>query len=314
MNLPAESVREYETFTLQTLAPGVHAVIGSWQTGSVANSGIVDLGDRTLVFDTFMTVPAARELQQAALELTGRPATWVINSHPHPDHIHGNIVFGDEATIIATSATREDLLKTGHRWLEDTRSDMLKGLEAAKGQPMAAMFQRILDGLPSADQLRFPTVAFDKRLSLHGTARRAELITFGGGHSPSDMLMWLPDERILFTADVVVSGGHPLLVHGDAKGWLQILDEINGLGAEIIVPGHGLVQGADATAMVRQYITDLLGLAERAVRNGITPEEVEMPEAYQQMAVAHLFIQNLAFLMGQRPQCVEDRSPTTRCS
>lgn len=302
MNLPAESVRAYQAFAVTTLAPGVHAAIGSWMTGSVANSAIIDLGDRTLVFDTFMCLPPARELEQAARDLTGRPTTWVVNSHPHPDHIHGNGVFGDQATIIATAATRDDLLQTGHRWLEESRSDIAKGLEVAQGEAQTAMFRTILEGLPATDQLRFPTLTFADHLSLHGTARRAELITFGGGHSPSDTLLWLPDERILFTADLVVSGGHFPMMYGYPERWLQILDEVDRLGAKIIVPGHGRVGDASATGFVRQYITDLLSLAARAVQNGLTPESVSMPDAYQQLAMGHLFTQNLAFLMGRQPQ------------
>lgn len=164
------------------------------------------------------------------------------------------------------------------------------------------MYRAILSGLPSPEELRYPTLTFEKNLTLHGSARSVELLTFGGGHSPSDTVLWLPAERIAFTADVVVSGGHPLMVHGNPEEWLQILDEVDRLEAVTIVPGHGRVQSGEATGPVRQYITDMLSLAASAARDGITPEsanQVPMPEAFKGFPMPPLFTQNLAFLLGR---------------
>lgn len=314
MPFSTEAVLEFTDFAVHTLAPGVHALIAKMMTGSVGNAGIIDLGDRTLVFDTFMCVPAAQDLQKAALQLTGRPATYVVNSHPHPDHIHGNIAFGEEAIIVATSTTRADLLTSGVRWLEKTRQDLTGALRAAEEQAANAddeagrrsargaigFYEAILNGLPAPDDLRYPTLTFEQKLTLHGPARCVELVTFGGGHSPSDAILWLPAERIAFTADVVVSGGHPVMAYGNPEQWLHILDEVDQLGAATIVPGHGRVQAPAATAPVRQYITDMLDLAARAARDGVTPEsadKVAMPEAYKALAMPQLFTKNLAALL-----------------
>jgi cyclase len=319
MTFPTEPVLEFADFTVYTLAPGVHAAIAKRMSGAVANAGIIDLGDRTLVFDTFMCLPAARDLQRAAIQLTGRPAAYVVNSHPHPDHIHGNVVFGDEAVIVATSATRADLLTSGVRWLDETRSGRIAGLRAAEEQARNAaddeqrkaaqgliqQHRAFLDGLPAPDELRYPTLTFEQKLTLHGAARRVELVTFGGGHSPSDAILWLPEERIAFTADVVVNGGPPFLVYGDPEQWLHILDEIDRLGPAIIVPGHGPVQAPATTAPVRQYITDILDVAARAAREGITPEtadKVDLPDAFKALPMPHLFRYNLAAVLRRMGQ------------
>lgn len=308
MTLSSHPMLEFPDFTVQTLSPGVHAVIARQMTGSIANAGIIDLGNQTLIFDTFMTIPAARELQNAAIQLTGRPASYVVNSHPHPDHVHGNIAFGEEATIVSSSATRVDLLARGVRWLEQTRQEIAGGLRMVEMQATSAtdeaqrkaahgaiaFFQRTLEGLPTPDQLRYPTLTFEHQLTLHGSARSLHLIELGGGHSPSDSILWLPDERIAFTADVVVSGGHLVMEDGDPEQWLRILDEVDRLGPAMIVPGHGRVQTEAATLPVRQYIKEMLDLAARAAREGTTPE---LPEAYRAFPYPQVFAKNMAALM-----------------
>jgi cyclase len=83
-------------FQLEQLAEGVYAAIALAGGGSGSNAGMIDLGDRTLVFDTFLTPQAADELRAAAEHLLGRPVAYVINSHWHCDHIQGNQAFGGE--------------------------------------------------------------------------------------------------------------------------------------------------------------------------------------------------------------------------
>jgi cyclase len=80
-------------FRLERLADGIYAAIhidGGW---AQSNAGIIDLGDRTLIFDTFINPEAATDLRAAAEELTGRSTVVVINSHSHNDHIWGNQIF-----------------------------------------------------------------------------------------------------------------------------------------------------------------------------------------------------------------------------
>src|SRR5690348_9930601 len=79
-------------FHLERLAEGVWAAIVARGTGAWGNTGIVALGEKTLVFDTFLTPAAARDLRAAAEALSGQPVAYVVNSHYHMDHIHGNAV------------------------------------------------------------------------------------------------------------------------------------------------------------------------------------------------------------------------------
>jgi len=82
------------------LADGVYAALHVEGGYAIGNAGIIDLGDRTLIFDTCLNPRAAKDLQMAAKTLTGRPVDSVINSHWHHDHTWGNQIFGVDIAII----------------------------------------------------------------------------------------------------------------------------------------------------------------------------------------------------------------------
>ena len=98
-----------EHFQLEELADGVYAAIASPGGRAFSNSGIVNLGDQTLVFDAFETRAAAGDLKSAAEQLTGHPVSTVIISHCHADHWGGNQVFDPETSIITTHTIREQM-------------------------------------------------------------------------------------------------------------------------------------------------------------------------------------------------------------
>jgi glyoxylase-like metal-dependent hydrolase (beta-lactamase superfamily II) len=105
-------------FEIQKLAEGVYAAVAREFGAAFSNSGIIDLGGLTIVFDTFETPKAAEDLRAVAETLTGRAADYVINSHIHADHWFGNQAFSGKSTIISTHKTR-DLMPA---YLEDLKT------------------------------------------------------------------------------------------------------------------------------------------------------------------------------------------------
>ena len=91
---------------------GIYAAIAKEGTGAVANTGFMDLGDQTLIFDTFNTPQAAEELRRMAENYCPHPITYVINSHWHGDHIRGNQIFKDK--IILSSDVTFNNMKVIH--------------------------------------------------------------------------------------------------------------------------------------------------------------------------------------------------------
>lgn len=299
-------------FRLEMLADGVYAAIANDDHGAICNAGIVDLGGQTLVFDTFQIPNAAQDLRAAAETLLGRPVAYVVNSHWHGDHVHGNPVFVPGATIIATSGTRELMATRAAAeivedregigpYLADIEQQLAAETEEAK---RAALAQRLgvnseyAEALPSLE-IVLPQMTFDERMTLHGTRRAAGLVTYGGGHTGSDGFLYLPEEHIAFLGDLLFVGVHPYLPDGDAEQWMRILERVEMLPIETAVPGHGAVGTLADSALVRRYIGDLLGMAREGISAGKSKEHVmqtSIPELYETWSYAGFFKTNMAFL------------------
>lgn len=94
-------------FDLIQLTDGVYVAIHRIGGQAICNAGIIDLGDCTLIFDTFLSPVAALDLKSSVEALNLSPIRLVVNSHCHNDHIRGNQVFAKEANILATADIRE---------------------------------------------------------------------------------------------------------------------------------------------------------------------------------------------------------------
>lgn len=296
-------------FYLHTVGEGVYAAITIPRAGAWGNAGIVDLGDRTLVFDTFLTPRAARDLRAAAEHLTGHSVAYVVNSHYHMDHIQGNQVF-DDARIIATERTREILANRGaalvsqvkaHPEYPDSFDELItQERDEAKQRDLAITQNeyRVLNEDRAELELRLPDITFERRLTLHGSWRTVELLSHGGGHTPSDAFLYLPAERIVFMGDLVSVRTHPSFF-GDANAWLSMLDQVAQLDIQTLIPGHGDVGSWDNVGIVRQYIADLKALAEKSIQSGKSAAEVAaipIPGAYAQWDAPTVFADNMKYL------------------
>jgi cyclase len=248
-------------FDLVPIADGIHAAIAVPGAGAQGNAPIVDLGDRTLVFDTLLTPDAGRALSEAAERATGRTPTLLVSSHWHADHVLDNQVFAPGAEFIATERTRQPML--AHR-VAERLPPQLEALEArlageADDAARAAFAETLAEGrhlaaaLPTLHRV-YPGVLFERRLTLQGTERRADLFCFGGGHTPSDAFLYLPDDHVALMGDLVMAGVMPLVAQGDAREWRRILDEVRGLDVVWIVPGHGPVGGPGDLELTDAYL------------------------------------------------------------
>jgi glyoxylase-like metal-dependent hydrolase (beta-lactamase superfamily II) len=302
-------------FTLQQVAEGVYAAIVVPGTGAWGNAGIVDLGDRTLVFDTFATPRAASDLRVVAEELTGRPVSWVVNSHNHLDHVFGNEVF-TEASIVATAKTHELIAVRGPAFIEQAKSspEFLDELQAQidqetderKRKELAETLgeYRAIHGALSTLKLRLPNLTFEERMVFHGSRRVAHLVSYGGGHTPSDAFLYLPMDKVVFTGDLVQVGFHPMMSQGDPEEWDFYLEQVGRLEVEHLVPGHGPVGNMWDIVRTRQYLTDLQNLTVEVHHNGMSLELVDMlpiPTQYSHWESPSTFTANIHYLYERIP-------------
>ncbi len=125
--------RSSKHYSIESLADGVYAVLARDGGGTVSNAGLINLGDSTLVVDTFVTPTAGDYLRADAQRLTGRIPRYVVNTHFHNDHIWGNQAFLPEADIISTADTRVLIQTAGmeeYNGYHAISSDRLKKLLA----------------------------------------------------------------------------------------------------------------------------------------------------------------------------------------
>ena len=254
-------------YELREIGKGIWAAIVDDDAPAVGNAAIVDLGEDTLVFDTTLSFQLAQRLRQDSRKLTGRDPQILVNSHWHGDHMLGNQSFAGER-IVSTHRTKELIETVGAQRLEANK--------AALGEELPELHAIVLTP---------PTETFDDTLDLG----RAELATFGGGHTESDAFLWIPGSATLLAADLVVIDNHAWVGDGDVPTWRRILKELEELDPEVVVPGHGPVGTGDDIALMDAYLEALPRLRPGA----------PMPPEFADLAHSEVFERNLEALRAR---------------
>ncbi|NHM31936.1 MBL fold metallo-hydrolase [Neobacillus terrae] len=296
-------------FQLNNVTEGVYAAISVPGTGSVGNAAIIDLGDKTLVVDTFTTIKAAEDLHEAAIRLTGKPVSYVINTHWHSDHTSGNQVFTPKAEILSTSTTRNIMANFGKNRLEQQLKNpepIYKAMEEIKEKIKKEKDEKLKkemewENASDREYMQFlpqmvytlPTITFEQKMSIHGSDRTVQLITYGGGHTQSDTFVYFPEEKLAVMGDLVLSKHHPVMIDGNPQEWINILGRVELLDIETIVPGHGKVCSMKELHEVKGYINDIMELVSEAVEKKKSIDDIFIPQTYQDWSFTTYFRSNL---------------------
>lgn len=314
-------------FHLEPLTDGVYAAIARDGGAAGSNAGIVDLGDRCVLFDSLLTPQAARELVTVAEQATGSPVRVAINSHWHPDHTSGNVALPQGVPLISTQRTRDLIAENLPGWIDDHRRNARATLTRLREQIITernpirklelaneiAAYEVLVDDAPDLG-VRLPDITFADRLVLHGPARTVELLTFGGGHTESDAILYLPDDQIAFLGDLLFYELHPWLGSGDPDNWLRVYEQIEALTppVEVIVPGHGAVCTPDGFAGLRRYWPTLQTLVREALVRDMTIDEVAalpIPAAFADWRGLPTFANNMRWTYQRMTQSQGVKQP-----
>jgi cyclase len=277
-------------FTLEKLSEGIYAAIAKNGEGAMSNAGLVDLGDGVLIFDTFTTPNAARDLRRLAEEITQKEVKYVFNSHFHGDHTFGNQLFED-VTIISTSITRE-LHKTRNVIVDPIKeveemTDYLNQLEQkmhAETDPVLRSsietqwkeMTKVTEAVPELRMI-LPNMTFKDKLVIHSSKRTVEFYCFGGGHTPSDAFLYIPEEKIAFMGDLVLENHHPPIYK--SQELITNLTKVKDLDIETIVTGHGHIVGKNQIDVMLTYLNHLNEKVEMAIENGESLEQLLSTES-----------------------------------
>jgi cyclase len=221
---------------------------------SLCNSSFVVTKDGVVVIDTPMVPVNAKKWAKAAARFG--PIRYVINTEPHGDHISGNRYFG--GTLIAHEGTRDAIL-------------------AAKVDDLKGMFKMMMPDAPPLDKdfrYRPPDITFSRRLTFYLGGYTFHLTNLPG-HTPYQVAVYVPEERIVFTSDNVIRGVMPFFRQALPDKWLKSLKEYQKLDVDYVVPGHGEVGDKSCFQTMYDTVTTWIDTVKKAISKGMTLEEVQ---------------------------------------
>ena len=247
------SVVETQSHRFEEYAPGVFFAVGTGSIFVQSNALVVVRDEDVVVVDSHVTAAAGRALLDSLAALSDKPVSYLVNTHYHFDHAHGNQVFAEKAVIIGHEYTRERLLgnpleeATYQLWtgglpdaVEQMRAALADVEDAQQRAQMeaaiavqAAHVQALGDVVPTP-----PTVTLSTTMILQGGGTTVELRFLGRGHTGGDVVVLLPDDGIVFTGDLLVPGPS-YMGDGFAGEWVETLEALKELDFEWILPGHG---------------------------------------------------------------------------
>jgi len=226
------------------------------------NNLVIINEDDVVVVDSKRTPSLARTVIEEIRKRTDKPVRYVINTHWHADHFYANYVFQDEypgVEIIGHPATTAGMNDVLVPWLAETRQLAGAGQELLDsgidedGEPLTAATREALEHrldeaqtrlMPLFEQIRLtpPTLEVTSGLTLRRGTREIQVLHLGKGNTPGDLVVYLPEEKIVATGDLVVRPFPFLGLDDHPVAWGETLGKVAELDIELLLPGHGDVQ------------------------------------------------------------------------
>jgi cyclase len=185
------------------------------QGGAGGNTGIIVGKDGVIVIDAKTTPASAKEMLAEIAKITPKPVTTVILTHSDGDHVNGLAAFPAGLTIISQ---------------ENCKKEMEASASSRNPAPQ--------------DRLPTKTVANKENVSINGV--KLTLLHYANAHTSGDLMVYLPEQKIVFTGDIIATNQTYALIHaeknGSSEGWNTTVKGLVGLNADNYVPGHGDLQ------------------------------------------------------------------------
>ena len=220
------------------------------------NTGIVVGDDAVMVIDAQATPKMAEQVIERIRTVTDKPIKYVVLSHYHAVRVLG--ASGYEAQHISCSdATRDMIVERG---AQDYTSELQR-------------FPRLFQAAETIPGLTWPTITFADRMTRWLGKLQVDIIHAGRGHTKGDTIVWLPEERTLFSGDLVEYGATPYCGDAHYKDWPATLQKLRDLKAEALVPGRGdalIGEGPveEGIAGTQAFLSDLYKVVEKSAEAG----------------------------------------------
>ena len=276
-------------FTFNKIADGVYHAVGTGSLVVMSNAAIIEGDSDVLVVDSHVSPGGAWALREELKAITPKPIRWVVNSHYHFDHSHGNQIYGPEVEIIGHDYTRAQMVagksqdSPAREFFVGGVPNAIKSLESRLGaaktpeertqiETQLAIQRNHLEGT-NAVRPTPPTMTLSRTMTLHRGRREIRLLFLGRGHTAGDVVVYLPKERVVATGDLLIEGPSYM---GDAyfTEWIETIETLKQVDFDTVLPGHGRAFNGKAKLDHWQaYLRDFWAQAQKFHKAGTPWEE-----------------------------------------
>jgi cyclase len=252
---PPGSDHEAPAFNFHQVRDDVYLAIPTGNIAALSNAAVIINEEDVLLVDSHVSPAAAYALLGELKRITDKPVRYVVNTHYHFDHAHGNQIYPSTVEVIGHEFTHR-MLAAGASNVGRTYDRFIGSLPA---QIEALRAQRDTTTAPDAREalerrLRVqenyriateavrptpPTLTMNERMTLHRGGREIRLEFFGRGHTGGDIVVFLPAERLIATGDLLLGSGVPYMGDAFVPDWIETLEKIKELEFDVVLPGHG---------------------------------------------------------------------------
>lgn len=220
---------------------------GNW---GWSNAGLIADGGQGLLVDTLYDLKLTATMLDGVKDLvpSGIRINTVVNTHGDGDHIWGNELV-EGAEIIATQATADSMGAGDPAFFHEFVANADKYGRGA--QFMAELFRPFdFTGI----SVTKPTRIFSGEVELKVGKKSVHLLEVGPAHTAGDAIVFVPEDKVLFTGDILFNDSTPVSWAGPVSRWLAVCDRILGMDVDVIVPGHGAIADKQAMRNMRDYL------------------------------------------------------------
>ncbi len=239
------------------------------QSAAPANSncGIIVTSEGVVLIDSGFTPTDSRAVLKAVPQLTPLPIRFLIDTETHPDHITGHWLFSPPAMIIS---------HTGGAEAER------KGFDPERINNLIKQSPEMRDAAQGF-KLVTPQIEYNEKMTLNMGDRTIELLRLKNVHSEADTAIWLPKERVLFSASVAVPNSfNNIRSFVNIPDMLAAMKMMKALNPEVVIPGHGMPGTTQIFDDAERYFTLLVDRVGAMVREGKSldqiKQELRLPE------------------------------------
>ena len=226
----------------------------------------------------------------------------------------GNQIFED-ATIISTLKTRhlhenKNVILDPNKEMEEMKQylNQLEDRLRTENNPVLHLsienqlkeMSKVYESIPEL-RMVLPNLTFENKFIIHGNTRNVECFCFGGGHTPSDAFLYLPEEKIAFMGDIVLENLHPPIFN--SQEFINNLMKVSELDIHIIVPGHGKIVTKKQIDIMISYLNHLNKRVMSALERGQSLEQLvskDTPIEYSNWAGIDGYNKNLKTVYNER--------------